>query len=921
MQNQVNQNQFLEQIFDSLQNGVVIFDKDLRIIKTNKWLLDKLEPHKELSNLHRYKYINTPNSLSPDFPVLKAFKTAKSFKEMIQDPFGEGLNKFYEVSTYPMYNEIGDVNYVIENYMSVSDLEYDEKILHSTNKEHLASNEDLEKKTIANLEENEERFRRLFQTIPDAVMVTGSDCTLTDINDNFTKLFGYTKEEVIGTISIEDIIWCKPEDQKEILDILDEKGSLSNKEVCFRRKSGKIITTLFSASRIVLNKKAFTISIIRDISTLKLERYSLQKAQEIGKIGTWNIDVKDSSIFWTEETYKIFGIEPGTQINYDIFMSQVHPEDIELVDRLWKKALKGEHFNSEHRLLINGKVKWVREITDFRNKHVNKAESVIGITEDITHLKQSERTLKHALKKMEAIFLANPTAIGLVQNRKFKELNKNIFYLTGYEADELLEKSSRIIYPSDEEFNYVGKEKYKQIEENGVGTLETSFLKKDGSLVDVLVSSAPLDPNDISKGTIFTALDISERKNTEMQLKDNVLLLERKNEEIATTNEELKQAIEAAEEANRLKTEFLNNMSHEIRTPMNGIMGFSGMLGNLELNNNKRDNYINIIQNSSNQLLKIIDDILDISVLETKHEKIDETALCLNDLFIELFSRFNLKSKERNVPIYLKRELSDKQSYIITDRAKLSKILSHLLENALKYTNEGYIELGYQIEQSILKIYVKDTGLGIAKENQEIIFDRFSQSGKEIHSKQSGLGLGLSISKENAQLLGGDINLDSQKGEGSTFYVNIPYVPVNKESVDAAINILDSRKEEETTYTILVAEDEEINYLYIEALLIDLTDKNYKLLHAINGKEAVDICMENNDIDLVLMDIKMPIMGGYEAIELIKSELPDLPIIAQTAYSSKSDKKQAIEHGCSGFISKPINKDDLLSLIEKHLVK
>ena len=263
----------------------------------------------------------------------------------------------------------------------------------------------------------------------------------------------------------------------------------------------------------------------------------------------------------------------------------------------------------------------------------------------------------------------------------------------------------------------------------------------------------------------------------------------------------------------------------------------------------------------------------------------------------------------------------DKESTIYTDKIKLNKILSNLLENALKFTTRGHVAFGYNLKKNntLLEIYVKDTGIGIEPEKQKIIFERFSQAEKKISRKAGGLGLGLSIAKENAELLGGGISVKSENMNGATFTVTIPYKPVEKKSV--AKKEKRSLKKEIQKCTILIAEDEEVNFLFLEILLVDKLRVPCKILHAIDGEEAVKMCKDNPNIDLVLMDIKMPKMNGYEATEEILKIRPDLPIVAQTAYSTREDMKKATDAGCVDFISKPISKDVLNKVIGKYLRK
>jgi len=446
---------------------------------------------------------------------------------------------------------------------------------------------------------------------------------------------------------------------------------------------------------------------------------------------------------------------------------------------------------------------------------------------------------------------------------------------------------------------------------------------EEEKLLEAAKTLVPVKGSDLEKSAKFLNT-ISEQisylvtqniQNLELIKKQKAIEIKLQNQ-----NAELEKAKKKAEESDQLKTEFIHNMSHEIRTPLNGILGFSQFLDSPDLTEKKRKQYVNIINNSSNQLLRIIDDILEISQLRTKQVKLNEKEICLNDLLLELFSIFDIKAKENKIPLYLNKGLSDNESVILTDKIKLNKILSNLLENALKFTMEGFIEFGYQLKDSELEIYVKDTGIGIKQKSQKIIFKRFSQEEKSLSENVGGLGLGLSIAKENAELLGGKITLKSKKGEGAIFFVTIPYKLVISNTEKIKIdNEKENAGEKQEKYTILIVEDEDVNYLYLD-ILLGKFELNFETLHAKHGKEAVEMCKKNDEIDFVLMDMKMPIMNGFEATKLIKEFRPDLPIVAQTAYSTNDEQKQAFSVGCDDFISKPINKENLKEIMNKYLI-
>lgn len=369
-------------------------------------------------------------------------------------------------------------------------------------------------------------------------------------------------------------------------------------------------------------------------------------------------------------------------------------------------------------------------------------------------------------------------------------------------------------------------------------------------------------------------------------------------------------AKEKAEESDRLKSAFLQNMSHEIRTPMNAIIGFTKMLDKPKVSPEKKKSFIPIIVNSTNQLLSIVSDILTISSIDTKQEDINIQSVNVNNLLIELLSIFEPQAMNQNLSLYMSHELDNEQSEIYTDGTKLRQIISNLLSNAIKFTHEGSIEFGYQFNDDYLEFYVKDTGIGIKKHLKEKIFERFRQADLMITKNYGGTGLGLSISKGFVKLLGGDIWVESEINKGSTFYFTIPYKPVNILNRDPK-----QIQKDKANNTILVAEDEEYNYLLIEEMLCEF---NIKVLHAKNGKMAIDICRKNPDIKLVLMDIKMPIMDGHEAAKEIRTFNPDVPIIAQTAYALDCEIKK---YGAvfNDYLTKPIDEELLITKFSNYI--
>jgi CheY-like chemotaxis protein/nitrogen-specific signal transduction histidine kinase len=379
---------------------------------------------------------------------------------------------------------------------------------------------------------------------------------------------------------------------------------------------------------------------------------------------------------------------------------------------------------------------------------------------------------------------------------------------------------------------------------------------------------------------------------------------------------ELIRSKEKAEESDRLKTAFLHNISHEIRTPMNAIIGFSAMLSEPDLDRASQNSYVDIISQSSNHLLSIVSDIIEISNIEAGILKLSLKKTNINDVATDLHNQFMARATEKNIDLSINAEFKNGESQIWTDVAKLTQVISCLLSNALKFTAAGKITMGYRLNGSYIECFVRDTGIGISKDQFTKIFERFYQVENTISRQYEGTGLGLSIAKAYVELLGGKIWLTSEPGSGTTFMFTIPYLaaePTLKEDNKTVIN--DDLKKYENK-TVLIAEDEENNFRLVVEFLTGL---NLKIIRAENGKEAVDICDSGEDIDLVLMDIKMPVMDGLEATKLLKRKRRLLPVIAQTAFTFESDREKIIGAGCDDYISKPIKKDLLIAMVKKYL--
>jgi PAS domain S-box-containing protein len=483
---------------------------------------------------------------------------------------------------------------------------------------------------------------------------------------------------------------------------------------------------------------------------------------------------------------------------------------------------------------------------------------------------------------------------------KIKYFNKAAEKLSGYTFNEIKDTPFYNVFVPHEMRDTFKSEIEKFRATGGCEYTEKPFeavaINKDNKPFNAEISVTTFT-YEAGTGSAITIKDITARKKHE---------------------EELITAKQKAEESDKLKSAFLANMSHEIRTPMNAIIGFSDLLAKPGNFDKHKEKYLQIISSSGKSLLNLINDIIDISKIEAGQLKVKTQKIQLNPVMNEIFMSQNQINDMSNKPFELRmKQAVDSEDFTIeTDVYRLKQILNNLIGNAMKFIDRGYIEFGYKFNTpEQLLFYVKDTGVGMPADKLELIFKRFGQIEQKDNKNQSGTGLGLTISKKLTELLGGEMWVESVEGEGSTFYFTLPYNPelnIADEygaSANGGTGTLEGKK-------ILVAEDEDMNIIYMEEVL---SDTKAEVLWAKNGEEAVKIAKENPNIDLILMDIKMPVMDGYTATKKIREFNKDVIIIAQTAYALTGEKEKTIAAGCNYYITKPIEIKILMNTLSGFL--
>ena len=648
-----------------------------------------------------------------------------------------------------------------------------------------------------------------------------------------------------------------------------------------------------------------------DITSEKESRLALEASDERYNLATI---ASDNGIWdwWTDSKEVYYSKQWKAQLGYDTneiensfssWEALLHPEDKERMFKAVQDFLTSpkDYFIEEFRMMHkDGTPRWLLNRAAAVKNGEGKVIRMFGAHKDITEQKRAEEELRKTDLMYRGIIQNAPDGVVMVSfDGKFKFASTSALKMFGYNDDLIVNGNPNdLTHPDDLPKVLETLQKVIESAEDYTPTLEYRFKHGSGEWRWIESTFSKSADEDGNPAIVINFRDIQERKEYENQLIE---------------------AKKKAELANFHKNYFLANMSHELRTPMNGVIGFSDLLKDKKLTQKQRDHYINIIDGNSKQLLNLIDDIIDVAKMESNELKINIKTCHISSMILELETLFNQirLQKNKNAITFVSEIPKGSEGLVLeTDAARLRQVITNLLSNALKFTSEGKIAFGYQIVENNIQFYVKDQGIGIPKNKQKEIFERFKQVNYTDAAKYGGTGLGLAICKGIVNLLGGDIHVESALNKGATFKFSLPLKEAKPNNNSENLDELPLKENFLKDKTLIIAEDDPIIQIYFKELF---KDKACKILFATDGKKAVDLYKKNPDTELVLMDLRMPKLNGFEAIKQILEFDKDAKIIAQTAYAMQDETERCLKMGCKAYITKPIRKETLFKTIQNIL--
>lgn len=872
---------FFKQMFDIVPDIISIHDTENRILYYNKTGLDFLGKTNQ-DVLGKYCHeIKGHQSNAENCPSSECIKSEEPTKIIKYD--SKSL-RWFDIRAYPVKDKTGQVVKIIEHLRDITN----QKLIEEE------------------LEQAKSEWHAIFNAIGHPTVILSPQNSIIEVNNAAEKLFGKTRVEILGK-SCFDIFHKtaggdRPENcpMREMLKNQKYEASAMEIEGC----DGKFLVSCTPVFDLEGNI-AKVIHIATDITQLKeTEKNLIESEQKLsllmdnipGLAYRCKLDKDWTMLFMSRGCKMLTGYDPEEFIDSLIikYGEIIHPEDRQ---KVWEGVIKSvpqkRSFIVEFRIITKeGKVKHVWE----RGKVVNRGdeEYIEGVIFDITERKKAEIDLKLSEEKYRLLIQnQNDLIVKVDQLGRFLYVSQTYCKTFGRTDSELLNTNFMpMVHEDDQEQTAKAMSTLRFYPHTCY--VEQRAMTANGWRWFAWSDKAILNEANEIIEIIGVGRDITERKIIEF---------------------ELVKAKEKAEESDKLKSAFLANMSHEIRTPMNGLIGFSELISQPGLQEDERLKYAEIINSSCNQLLKIVNDLIDISQIETKQVIIRKEIFDINTLIDELEEFFRPQVLNKNLRFISKKQ-SPRAIFISSDKTKLRQVLTNLLSNAIKFTQSGAISFGYTIEDAVIRFFVSDTGKGIPLKFHAMIFDRFRQIDNE-NWEYGGTGLGLSIARAYVENLGGKMSLISEPDKGSEFYFTI--------SLDASS---DSEKSKNLVShnsfclngeTILVAEDEKINFQLMKTILIKA---GAEVLHASTGFEAIEIVQSGKyNISMILMDIKMPGLSGSDALLEIKKTNPEIPVIACTAYAQTEEASMFFALGFKGYIPKSINRQNLLSIIEQNIIK
>ena len=748
------------------------------------------------------------------------------------------------------------------------------------------------------LESSVSRFAELYEFAPTGYLTFALDSTILEVNITATKMFGVERALLKGNrfitfVSVEDRaviskmiedVFSSPEHQYCEVTLLSEENQPSDLPYSYSGHTLRIDALL---SHDGTECRAILVDITEGKKAAEAA-LKLSKDQHRSLFDHMLNGIAYCKMIYSEGRPVDFIYE---QVN-SRFEKMTGMKNVE--GKRFSEVISGVRDESPELLEIYGRVasSGTSERVEFYLRQMKiwfevsayslQAGHFVAIFDNITDRKNAEISMK----KLGVAVEQNPAIIIITDPHGTIEfVNAALTEITGYTFEEVIGKNPRI-FQSGLTPKALYDDLWLTILSGNVWRAEIQNKKKNGELYwESEVISAVLNHDGEIINFVGIKQDITERKKLEKEL-------------IA--------AREKIEDGEHLKAAFMANISHEMRSPVNGILGFSDLLKAPDLSREELAEYNDLIHKSGEQILHLINDLVDFSRIEAGDTMLQISETSINLVINDIAAFFRPEIDRKGLHLSFAAALPDTESIIETDSSKLRQILTNLVQNALKFTTSGSIEFGYALKNTMLEFYISDSGIGIPDDMQEKIFDRFRQVDNKLTRRYKGSGLGLSISKAYVEMLGGTIRVKSEEDKGSTFLFTLPYNPPS--SLNTELSELISHPSA-LFPTILVAEDDDVSSYLIKKIL---KYEHLNILYAQNGQQAVYLVENHPEINMVLMDIKMPILNGYEATKLIKQKRPDLPVIAQSAFTSKEDRQKAMKAGCDAFISKPISKSELL---------